>query len=288
VDSHIQDAAAADAVDLREAARRIWAHRWWVLTSVFISASLSVALAFLMNRTYRAECVLIAADSQQRGAGSLLGAASSFSGLAALAGVNIGTSTAETEEALAVLKSREFTESFIQDLHLMPQLFASRWDASTGNWRAGTKVPTPAQAYKYFDSKIRSIVRDKKTGLITVQIEWRVPVQAAAWANQLVERLNAEMRARAVERANASLGYLEKELERTTVVATRDAISRLIEAQVKQRMFAHVTEQYTFRVVDRALPSDRDDPVSPKKLLMLALGMAIGIGIGVARALLIN
>ena len=288
MDSHTQDSAADDAVDLREAAKRIWAHRWWVLISIFSSAALSVALAFLMTRIYRAECVLIAADSQQQSAGALLGAASSLGGLAALAGVNVGTSNAETEEALAVLKSREFTESFIQDRNLMPRLFPSRWDAGTGNWRAGTKVPTSAQAYKYFDSRIRSIVRDKKTGLVMVQIEWRDPVEAAAWANQLVQRLNAEMRARAVERANASVGYLERELETTTVVATRDAISRLIETQVKQRMLAHVTEQYAFRVVDRALPSDRDDPVSPKKLLMLALGIAIGVGIGFARALLIN
>jgi uncharacterized protein involved in exopolysaccharide biosynthesis len=284
----VDSAAADDAVDLREAARRIWAHRWWILTSILIGASLSVLLAFLTPRIYRAECVLIAADSQQQGAGALLGAAGSLGGLAALAGVNVGASNAETEEALAVLTSREFTESFIQDLHLMPQLFASNWDASTGNWRAGTRVPTAARAYKYFDSTIRTIVRDKRTGLITVQIEWRDPVEAAAWANQLVQRLNAEMQARAIERANASLGYLERELETTTVVATRDAISRLIETQVKQRMFAHVTEQYAFRVVDRALPADRDDPVSPKKLLMLALGIAAGICIGVARALVIN
>ncbi len=56
-----------------------------------------------------------------------------------------------------------------------------------------------------------SISRDRKTGLITVQIDWRDAVKAARWGQyEIVARLNAEMRSRAIQSTNASVGYLEK------------------------------------------------------------------------------
>jgi hypothetical protein len=88
------------------------------------------------------------------------------------------------------------------------------------------------------------------------------------------------MRARAIAKSEASLGFLQKELAATAVVDTRAAINRLIESQVNQRMLANVTMQYAFRVVDPALPADRDDPVRPKKLLMTAAGVFVGLVFG--------
>src|SRR5207249_4949688 len=120
---------------------------------------------------------------------------------------------------LAVLRSREFTQGFILDQDVMPDLFAGRWDIASKRWK-GTESewPTPAEAVKYFDRAVRNIMRDTKTGLVTVQIERRDPVKAALWANELVARLNAEMRARAIASTNASVGYLEKELSSTAAV----------------------------------------------------------------------
>ena len=67
------------------------------------------------------------------------------------------------------------------------------------------------------------------------------------------------MRTRAMVKATASLGYLQRELLATNVLDTREAINRLIETQVQRRMLASVTEQFAFRIVDAALPSDSDD-----------------------------
>ena len=104
-----------------------------------------------------------------------------------------------------------------------------------GHWRAGIKkVPTPGRAFRAFNS-IRKVQRDTKTGLITVQIDWKDPVKAANWTNQLVERLNDEMRNRALKQAEASMGYLQNEFANTVDVSTREAISRLMEGQIKQR-----------------------------------------------------
>jgi uncharacterized protein involved in exopolysaccharide biosynthesis len=171
---------------------------------------------------------------------------------------------------LAVLRSREFTEAFIREEALLPVLFDERRFG-------GDDAPTPAKAYRFFDREVRAIARDTRSGLVTVQIEWRDPILAAEWANKLVQRLNAEMRARAIAKTNAAVGFLEKELAATTIVDTREAITRLMEAQINQRMLANVTEEYALRVVDKALPPDDDDPVRPRRLFLAVISAAVGL-----------
>jgi uncharacterized protein involved in exopolysaccharide biosynthesis len=269
-----------DGVDMRVIAARIAEHPVWLLASILLFTGAFSAAAFLLTPIYRASTVLIPAKADKDAglSGSGLGG---IGGVASLVGINLGGGDSLTEEALAVLKSRQFTEKFINERHLMPILFASKWDAQTGTWKVDEKhQPTPAKAYRLFD-KIRSIGQDKKTGLITLSIDWSDRIVAADWANDLVQRLNLEMRQREKVRAESAVGYLEKEFESTSTVATREAISRLIEAQVKQRMFAVVTQEFAFRVIDPAMAPDRDDRHSPPKLALLVAGPMVGFLIGI-------
>jgi uncharacterized protein involved in exopolysaccharide biosynthesis len=263
--------------------------RWgWVIASVVLCTGAFTTAAFLLPPTYRASVVLASANTDRSGLGGGLGSAlGQISGLAAIAGINVGGAGTETDEALAVLKSREFTESFIKDRDLMTELYAQKWNPVTRQWKVpDAERPTPAKAYKLFDSKVRTVIQDKKTGLVTLQVDWKDRQMAADWANDLVQRLNAEMRSRAIKRSEGSVEYLEKELATTPTVATREAINRLIEAQVKQRMFANVNQEYVFRVVDKALPPDSDDHESPKKLNLMIEGLLLGLVIGIAGALM--
>jgi uncharacterized protein involved in exopolysaccharide biosynthesis len=271
-------------IDLHGLVIKLARKRWWLLGSVVAVTVAFAVAAFVMTPVYRAVTVLVPAGTE-RSSGAFGSAMGQLGGIAALAGINVGSADSETEEALAVLRSRQFTERFIIDKNLVPKLFADKWDAANSRWKAKL-APTPARAYHYFHRKIRGIGQDKKTGLVTVQIDWTDPGEAAAWSNELVQRLNKEMRARAVARADAYVQYLEKELEVTTTVETRNAIGRLIEAQIKQRMLALVSEEYAFRVVDKALPSDQDDPVRPNRPLMLIAGLLTGLVIGVLLVLL--
>jgi uncharacterized protein involved in exopolysaccharide biosynthesis len=286
VSAATDDLYSEDMIDLRALAARLWSRRRWIFASVIVCTAASSAGAFLMTPIYRATTVFVPASISRPSVSSLLGGAlGSLGDLASIAGLNVGSGAPETEEALALLKSRQYTEAFIADRNLTPEFFPSRWDARNRRWKVGTVPPTPAQAYKYFNDEVRSVIEDKKTGLITLQIDWRDRMEAAQWANELLMGLNTLARTRAIERADASVGYLEKELNTTSVIATRDAINRLIEAQIKQRMLANVTEEYAFRVVDRAMAPDKTDVFKPKKLVMIAAGFGLGVLLGAAAAL---
>jgi uncharacterized protein involved in exopolysaccharide biosynthesis len=275
-----------EELDLRELGKRLWAGRAWVVATTILSTIVFVIVAFMMTPFYKAQTVLVPAQHEGGMTGSLGSALGQLGGLASLAGVNLGGSGPQVEEALAVLRSREFTERFILDHDMMPILFAERWDAQSKQWRTDKKVPMLVDASRYFQKKVRSISQDKKTGLVTVAIEWSDPALAASWANALVLRLNSEMRQRAIVSSDASLQYLQKELQGTTAIDTRVAINRLIENQINQRMFANVTEEYSFRVVDRALPPALDDKVRPNKAILAGSGLVLGLIIGAAIALI--
>jgi uncharacterized protein involved in exopolysaccharide biosynthesis len=265
--------------DLAELVETLWVRRLWIAGSGMLVALLAAGAGFLMTPIYRASTVLVPADSDRSSLGGALGSAlGTLGGFASLADIGIGSTGAATEEALAVLRSRQFADEFIADKQLMQIIYASKWDSGAGQWIVppGDR-PTAAKTFQYFDRNIRSVTQDKKTGLVTLQIDWKDPQLAAAWANELVQRLNLEMKRRALSQADASIGYLEKELASTNVLETRSAINRLIETQINRRMVANVSEQFAFRVVDRAVPADFDDVVRPKKLVMILIGGCLGL-----------
>jgi uncharacterized protein involved in exopolysaccharide biosynthesis len=244
-----------------------------------------------MTPLFRGQAVLVAANADR----SMLGGSSlgsslggSVGALAGLAGINLSGRDEEIEEALAVMHSRQFTEKFITDNNLMPDLFAKQWDAAAGRWKVPPdRQPTLNKGFKALDG-LRTLDRDTKTGLITLKLDWHDRVRAADLANRMVDQLNSEMRARAGRAAEDSLGFLEKELATTREVGTREAISRLIETQVRQRMFANVTQEYSLRFVDRALVPDPTDKVSPRKALMTIAGMMLGVVLGMTWAVCAN
>lgn len=267
---------SSEELDLGELVLRLWARRWLLLVFVVVFAAGSIAVAFLLTPMYRSTVVMVPAGAGKEGMSGLGSALGQLGGLASLAGVRVGANDTQTQEAIAVLESREFTEAFINDRALLPELFYSDWDKANKRW---IHEHTLVQGFKRFDA-IRTVTKDKETGLVRLEILWRDPMRAAAWANALVERLNAEMRARAITRSRDSLGFFEAELARTATIETRQAISRLMESQINERMLANTTQEYAFRVVDRALPADRRDVARPNKPLLVILGSLAGLVLG--------
>lgn len=284
MNDHAQLSEDESVTTLPDIFARLAARRWWIISSVLFVTTIFLIAAFVMKPVYRASVVLAPAHTERESGGGLL-SSSPLGGLVSTLGG--GTVEPEVAEALAVLRSRQFTEEFIVSRNLIPRFFPKLWDPERGTWKVSRRAPTPAKAYKYFET-IRSIIEERKTGLITLQIDWRDRIEASDWANEIVRRLNQEMRNRAIASSDASLHFLEKELSNTSTVEVRQAISRLMEAQVKRRMVADVTPDYSFRIVDRAIPADADDPIRPKKAIMVLIGAFIGLVCGCVAVLIVD
>jgi uncharacterized protein involved in exopolysaccharide biosynthesis len=258
----------------------LWKGRWVILWFVLGFALFGLAYGFLATKWYRAEVVLTPAPQKTNQA--LAGLAGSGTGglLAGLVGLNLGN--ANTDEAIGVLKSRDFARQFIEDQGLLHVLLADKWDARAGRWKETDpeRQPDIRDAVRYFGKRVLSVDQDKRTGLITVAVEWKNAATAAAWANMIVDRLNNEMRTRALADGEANVAYLRRELGTTNEVAVQGAISRLLETELQRVMVARGDRQFSFRIVDPAeVPKYRS---WPKRSIILAVAILAGGLAGVA------
>jgi uncharacterized protein involved in exopolysaccharide biosynthesis len=265
--------------------------RLLLITAIALFSGIATTvLAYVLKPVYRATAVLAPISGDRHRLGSDLdsgGAAGSGTGasLTAIAAAEFPDIDRDTDEAMTVLRSREFTEAFIRDNNLLPVLFPKLWDSRAGRWKSGIKkVPTLQRGFVEFD-KIRKIDTDQIIDFITLQIDWPDRIAAADWVNQMAQRLNDELRRRAIESSDATLLYLQKEMQTVEDVGTRQAVGRLIEGEVKKRMLAHVSDEFEVRVIDKALVADADLPQSPNKALMAGLGLVLGWLVGIAISL---
>jgi len=247
-------------------------HKKLIIVVTLLFTLASAAFAFLMTSIYRSEVLLAPVSGEE--ADHLSSIVGQFSDLAAVAGPGL-SSNSNKMAALATLKSRSLSLSFIKEEDILPVLFAGRWNQLKGRWKTNEEIPTAWEAFDYFDNNIRFIETDRRTGLVKLIIEWKDPVLASRWANKLVERLNQRLRTEAIETAVKSIAYLEKQLRKTSEVEIQQAIYRLIESQTKEKMLASTREEYAFKVIDPAVVSE--DIVKPRRTGIIVLGMFMGL-----------
>jgi len=270
--------AAEESVDVWQLARALWDARWIVIGVAALFVCGALAYSLLATKWWRVEMVLAPVEEKQNiGFGSQLGA---LGGLAGLAGLNLGGTA--SQESLAILRSRDFSRSFIADNNLVPVLFASKWDAERQAWKETDpeKIPDLHDAVKYFQDDVLSVTQDRQTKLVKLTIDWTDPETAADWAAALTERINNRMRERAVERAGKNLAYLQSEFAKTDILPLREAIGRMMETEMQTLMLARGSTEFAFRTLEPAATPKR--PVRPRPAILVLLGAASGIVIGIA------
>lgn len=249
--------------------RTILRYRWAAIGCLVLCIGLAVVVAVISPPIYKAE-VLMAPVPEGESQTGLQAIASELGALSPFGGLGLSADNDETEQALAILESRAFTQGFIRDRELLPVLFPSRYREN------GADTPSMSEAYELFDREIRRIERREESGLVTLQIFWRDREKAAEWANELVARLNEHLRTRDAEEAIQTMAFLEAELEKTNIVEVRQGVYQLIENQVKRLMLTNVRKEYAFEIIDPATVPDPDDFERPRRAMLIGLGTVAG------------
>ncbi len=280
-DNHLPESVIDDdEIDLFQLWETLVEGKWLILRCAALCFAAATALAFIMTPKYEARVVASFAEESKSGGG--IGAlAAQYGGLAEMAGISFGGGGSK-DASFAFLKSRGFIEKFIEDEGLLTILFAKDWDSEKKQWKVtGDDIPTPWKAYELFSKKIMDASMDKKTNLMTLTITWKDREKAVYWANELVRRANETLRQRTITETQSSLDFLQKELEKTSIVEVQNTIYRVMESQVKSMMMANTQEQFVFKIIDPAIAVDEDAFVKPKRPLLMALGVFCGLFLGI-------
>jgi len=271
-----------DEITFRDLLRDIRAS--WIRLGTFIAACTLAGgvTGLFVERQYEASTVLspVTEEISGRVGGGLSALASQYSGLASLAGINLGGMGGKKEEAIAVLQSELLTERYIRDNDLLPVLFSKLWDPTTQKWTTSDpkKTPTLWKANGYF-KKIRGIVDDKKSGTVILTITWKDPKQAAKWANDLVRITNSYLREKAIQEAQRNIAYLNEQAAKTNVIEAQKSIYSLLETEINKEMLARGREEYALKVLDPAFVPEKPSSAGPVLLALLGFGLGCTVSV---------
>jgi len=279
-----------DEIDLRELIQAIWRGKWIVLAVTLICTAGAVFYAKSLPNVYKTEVTL--APAGESGGLNIPG---QLGGLAALAGVNLGSKGGDkTSLALEILKSREFIGKFIEtnDLYV-PIMAAKGWDRAsdkltidsniydeqTKQWMRKVEAPFKSkpsnlETYNKFIT-LFNVSQDKTTGLVQLSVDFYSPILAKVWADELVKSINEEMRRRDLTEAKRSIEYLNSQISKTNLSDIRSMLYSLVEEQTKTEMLAHAREEYVLKTIDPAVVAEQK--AGPKRALIVLMASILGL-----------
>ena len=281
-----------DEIDLRELFGVLWGNKIKIIGITAVFSVVSVIYALSVPNQYKASALLAPAQQQS---GGLSGALGQLGGLASLAGVSIGGGeSSEAQVAQEIMKSWSFIEGFIADNDLAAEVYAAEgWSRESNQLKFDNDVyavktktwlvkndnigrlgpPTSWQLFKKF-SEMLAVSEDKKSGLISISIEYYSPQIAKQWLDLYISSINKHMQARQVVKVSNNIEYLEAQIEKTSITEMQEVFYTIIEEQIKSQMLAEASPDYAFVAVSPSMvPEEKSQP---KRALICILGTLLG------------
>ena len=101
---------------------------------------------------------------------------------------------------------------------------------------------------------IYSVTENKKTGFVSISIDFYSPYIAKMWVDLIIEDINETMRIQAVEMANTSLNYLNEQINKTNISEIKIVLSELAKSETQKIMLSKSSPEYTTKQLIRFLP----------------------------------
>lgn len=272
----------------------------WVIICAcsFIAAVTMAVVLYFMPDQYRSQATINPRPTTA--SNSIQGAMGGLSSLGSLVGLTAGAEGGATPVALALAttQSRAFANHFVSKNQLVVEMFAGKYDPSTGktiidqqiyNYEKGEwlrrnamgiyAAPTPEEIYQRYQKLVWTEL-DKETGLITASLQWIDPVKAHKWLSLWIADADTYLRESALQEASGNLEFLHKELGKSNFTELTTQVSALYIEHLRQKMMASNQQHFMFDVIDP--PNLPEEAVWPRRVLLSALGGIFGLLIGIS------
>ena len=281
-----------DEIDLRELFGVLWAGKVKIIAITAMFAVASVIYALSVPNQYKATALLAPAQSD---GGGLSGALGQLGGLASLAGVSLGGGeSGEAQIAQEIMKSWSYIEGFIADNNIAVEVYAAEgwnkssntlaieddiYDTTQQSWlvedddTGELRPPTSWELFEVFQEKL-SVSEDKKSGLVSVSIEYYSPQVAKQWVDMYIESINRFMQQRQIDKVTRNINYLQEQIEKTAIAEMQEVFYTIIEEQTKNKMLAEASPDYVFVAVGPSMVPELKS--QPKRALICILGTLLG------------
>jgi len=287
MENDLQSSSGSESeIDLREIFNIFWSEKVKILLITAVFAVSSVFYALSIPNEYRAEIMLTPA---QGSSGGLSGALSQLGGLASLAGVNLQQGqSSQIEIAIHIMKSWGFIGDFVSKNGFGAEVTAAvdwneeanqliyneeLYDPQKKEWLTKEGAPSVFSLYLAFSGK-SSVFEDKMTGLVTVSVDSFSPFLAKEWVDLYVTAINEHMQQREIAKVSRNIEYLQIQIDKTEIKEMQEVLYSIIEEQIKNKMLAEASPDYTFVGVSPSmLPQEK---FTPKRAMICIWGTIVG------------
>tara|TARA_R110002096_G_scaffold432240_1_gene648642 strand:- start:55871 stop:56812 length:942 start_codon:yes stop_codon:yes gene_type:complete len=273
-----------DEVDLVAIIQVLWHGKWLIMGITLFFAIASIVYALNLPNIYQSTALIAPAESSSQPKGGQL------QGLASIAGLDLSAARIDKKDiAVATIRSHRFIKDFIDRKKIMvPLMTIIDWDQTTNTpifdeniydreankWTLTDKPkPSDIAVYEKFKT-ILTVSEDMETGFIEISINFPVPELAQTWATWLVEDINQYTRNKDINQSNASIEYLQKQLDRTQIADIRTIFYSLIKQETQKILLAETREEYIFETIDP--PVKPEIKTAPKRALIVIISTMLG------------
>lgn len=278
-----------DTIDLLELFGVLMISKKLIILITVIFAIGSVAYSLSLTDYYKSETLLSSrSDSEAQGL-------SQFSGLAAMAGVNLSSSgDNKTAQMIELIKSRKFVKHLMTFEDILPSILAAKsynkasqellfdqdiYDSETKTWKGklrnnGRMTPSHLEAHAAYTDNMLSISQDKATGFISINIEHISPLFAKEFLELIIQESNELLRKKDMEESRQGIEYLTAELSKTRLIEIKESINALIEAQLETQMLAKIHQDYI--LIEIEPPFIPEKKSKPSRAFICILGTILG------------
>lgn len=285
-ESHIQNLANSEQNALMELITVAWNAKLSIVLITSIFTISSVIYSLLVTELWTSSSLVktvAAADiqSSQRRVGTM----ADMGSIAMSAQGYVRGDPTRRDIFMATMKSRDFLNHLLTFDDILPNLVATkRYNKETEKIEYNEEIYTPDTGWvngyppfheiqaAYFNSV--QAYTNGRTGLITINVTHQSPVFAYDFLSKIIEEVNSRSRAKDRVEAEATLIYLNDELQNTTQGDIKLAINQLIESQLKSKMLANVKKNHFIEPID--MPYIPEQRTSPRRTLIVIIATISG------------
>jgi len=287
-------------LDIERLAKILLKSRKFIISLTFLVAISSVAFSLYLTPIYTSSALAEPNPNLQ-----IDSSMSNLAGTASMIGLDISSGGSRGADivtvSVAVIRSRDFFALMMEEDNFLPELMAassyskdtkqltldnSKYDAKKNEWIVDGKnnMPSFHDSYETFIKSHLEIQRDQKTKLTTISISHSSPYIAKKWLDMILIKINTIMRDKKIFEANKSIDFLNEQLGKTNIKELKAALSNSIEKELNSLMFAKITDDYIFKIID----SPRVPLIQsrPNKKSIVLIGTIIGLILSILMSLI--
>jgi len=227
-----------------------------------------------MQRAYMSTISMLSAQEDSDNA--MQRVTNQLGAVAGLLGVGAQGGRRDVNESLATLRSRILVADFLKAEQFLDDVLDLLGPEAIADLSEEDRLQA---AVTYFQDNILTVAYDSRTSLMVVSMTWTDRHVAAKLANGYIAFANEAMRKRGIASARNRIEFLHKAAEDAGTVELRQAIYRLVEAQVNAEMMAETKPDYAFLIMDPAVPAGVNEFVRPQKWLLTVMAAMFGGGL---------